>query len=218
LPHVISDRPRSEIISARTIVAASADVHVDASIGARCAVWDLAQVREGATVGAECVIGRGAYIGPGVRVGARVKIQNHALVYEPAILEDGVFVGPAAVLTNDTHPRAVNADGTPKGVSDWLRVGVTVRRGASLGARCVCVAPVTIGRWAMVAAGAVVTADVRDHALVVGVPARQIGWVGTAGWRLDLVDDRRWVCPRTGETYVELGGTLSRETAASVRA
>jgi acetyltransferase-like isoleucine patch superfamily enzyme len=188
-------------------VAGSADVDPRARVGAGSTVWHLAQVREGASVGRDCVIGRGAYVGPGARVGDRCKLQNHALVYEPAVLADGVFVGPAAVLTNDLHPRAVNPDGTVKSAEDWDCVGVTVGEGASIGARAVCVAPVTVGRWALVAAGAVVVADVPDHALVVGVPARRVGWVGRAGVPL-VRDGDLWRCPRTGERYVEHGGAL----------
>ena len=132
----------------------SADVAPSAIVAPSARVWHLAQVRENARIGEETIVGRGAYIGEGVRVGARCKIQNYALVYEPASLADGVFVGPAAVFTNDHAPRAINADGSLKSASDWDRVGVTVERGAAIGARAVCVAPVTIGEWAMVAAGA----------------------------------------------------------------
>jgi UDP-2-acetamido-3-amino-2,3-dideoxy-glucuronate N-acetyltransferase len=171
-------------------------------------VWHLAQVREDAVVGADCIVGRGAYIGPGVVVGDRCKIQNHALVYEPAVLEDGVFVGPAVVFTNDYFPRAVNPDGSLKSADDWHAVGVTVRTGASVGARAVCIAPVTIGRWALVAAGSVVTKDIPDFALVAGVPARWIRWVGRAGEPLVADDDGTWRCPRTGERYVEADGVL----------
>jgi len=185
-------------------------------LGVGCTVWDLVQIREGASVGRECVLGRGAYVGAGVTIGDRVKIQNYALVYEPAVLEDGAFIGPAAVLTNDTHPRAINADGSLKSAADWEPVGVTVRTGASLGARSICVAPVVIGRWAMVAAGAVVTRDVRDHALVVGVPAKQVGWVGTSGVRLEPADGDRWRCPRTAEIYVEIDGSLVRDNSQSL--
>lgn len=184
-------------------IAPSADVDPTARIGEGTSVWHLAQIREGAELGRSCVVGRGAYVGADVRVGNHVKIQNYALVYEPAELADGVFVGPAAVLTNDQHPRAVGPDGTPKGPEDWEHVGVTVREGASLGARSVCVAPVTVGRWASVGAGAVVVADVADHALVVGVPARQVGWVGRAGVRLAPDGQGGWRCPRTGERYRE---------------
>jgi len=192
-------------------IAASADVDGRARVGLGALVWHLAQIREDAVVGPECVIGRGAYIGPGVRLGARCKVQSHALLYEPAILEDGVFVGPAVVLTNDMYPRAVNPDLTLKSASDWTAVGVTIREGASIGARAVVVAPVTIGRWALIAAGAVVTKDVPDHALVVGAPARRIGWVGTAGSPLEP-EGAEWVCPRTGERYREVDGRLQRSS------
>lgn len=184
------------------VVEPSADVDPRASLGPGTRVWHLAQVREDAQVGRDCTLGRGAYVGPGVRLGDRCKVQNHALVYEPAVLEDGVFVGPAAVLTNDLFPRAVTPDGDLKTAADWDAVGVTLREGASVGARAVCVAPVTVGRWAMVAAGAVVAADVPDHALVVGVPARQVGWVGHAGVRL-VAEGDAWTCPQTGRRYVE---------------
>src|SRR5690625_3975064 len=181
-------------------IAATADVADDATIGAGSSVWHLAQVREGAVLGENCVIGRGAYIGVGVHLGQNCKVQNHALVYEPAELADGVLVGPAAVLTNDSHPRAINPDGSLKSADAWEPVGVTIGTGAAIGARAVCVAPVTIGAWATVAAGAVVTRDVPAHALVAGVPARQIGWVGHAGRRLEP-DGEHLRCPATGRRY-----------------
>ena len=186
-----------------------ASVEPGADLGPGTTVWDLATVRHGASVGANCVIGRGAYLGPGVRVGDNVKIQNQALIYEPAELEDGAFVGPAVVLTNDTYPRAVTPEGRLKTADDWEAVGVRVGVGASLGARSVCVAPVRIGRWALVAAGAVVVRDVPDHALVVGVPARRIGWVGRAGEPLVDEGEGRFRCPRTGVLHLERDGRLS---------
>lgn len=186
----------------------SADVAADAVIGDGSSVWHLAQVREGVRMGENCVVGRGAYIGTGVTMGNGCKVQNYALVYEPAVLEDGVFVGPSVVFTNDHFPRAINVDGSPKSADDWHPVGVTVRRGASIGARAVCVAPVTIGEWATVAAGAVVVKDVPAYALVVGVPARQIGWVGEAGETLTTDGNGSFKCPRTGRMYDEIDGAL----------
>lgn len=192
-----------------TFVAPTADVDDRATIGAGTRVWHLAQIRENAVLGTACTIGRGAYIGPGVTLGNNVKLQNHALVYEPARLADGVFIGPAAVLTNDEYPRAVTPSGRPKTGDDWTAVGVSIHEGAAIGARAVCVAPVVIGRWALVAAGAVVTSDVPDFALVVGVPARRIGWVGRAGRPLIPKGDGLWTCPATAATYTETDGHLT---------
>jgi acetyltransferase-like isoleucine patch superfamily enzyme len=193
--------------SPSAVIQASADVDDSAELGDRTRVWHLAQVRERARLGADCKIGRGAYIGPDVVLGDGCKVQNYALIYEPARLAAGVFIGPAAVLTNDVYPRAVNPDGSPQSSDDWDAVGVSIERGASIGARAVCVAPVTIGEWALVAAGAVVVKDVPAYALVVGSPARRIGWVGRAGHPLTEVDGR-WVCPVTGDEYREVGGVL----------
>lgn len=184
-------------------IAQSADVSPDAVIGSGCQIWHLAQVREKAELGENCVIGRGAYIGTGVSVGPNSKVQNYALVYEPAALGAGTFIGPAVVLTNDHYPRAITPDGLQKDGRDWEPVGVTVLDGASIGARAVCVAPVTVGRWSMVAAGSTVTKDVADFALVAGAPARRVGWVGRAGYPLVRDEDTgdEWVCPRTSARY-----------------
>jgi len=190
-------------------IAPTADVDERAEIGPGTRIWHLAQIRENAILGAGCNVGRGAYVGPGVTLGSNVKLQNHALVYEPAHLADGVFIGPAAVLTNDEYPRAVTPDGRLKSGDDWTAVGVTIGEGAAIGARAVCVAPVMVGRWALVAAGAVVTKDVPDFALVVGVPARRVGWVGRAGRPLTAKGEGIWVCPETGAEYTETDGSLT---------
>ncbi len=188
-------------IDADAVVSSSATV----ADGSR--VWGLAQLREHATVGEGCIIGRGVYIGPGVQIGSNCKIQNSALIYEPASIGDGVFIGPAVVLTNDRFPRAVNPDGSRKSAQDWTSSGVTVEEGASIGANTVCVGPVTIGSWAVVGAGSVVTKDVSAFALVIGAPARQIGWVGRSGSRL-VPEGSFFVCPQTGEKYAEVSGSI----------
>jgi UDP-2-acetamido-3-amino-2,3-dideoxy-glucuronate N-acetyltransferase len=183
-----------------------------ATVGSGSVIWGLTQIRAGARVGSQCVVGRGAFIDTDVVVGDRCKIQNSALLYAPARVGDGVFVGPAVVFTNDSHPRAVNVDGSSKSSTDWSPVGVTVMHGASIGARAVCVAPVTIGAWAVIAAGAVVVKDVPPHALMVGMPARQVAWVGRAGHRLISVGNDRFACPFTGEAYTQTrDGELVRE-------
>ncbi|WP_167137915.1 acyltransferase [Diaminobutyricimonas sp. TR449] len=196
-------------VAASAEIAATADVDDRAIIGDNVKIWHLAQVREHARVGAGCTVGRGAYVGPGVVLGANCKVQNYALIYEPAVLEDGVFIGPAVVFTNDVYPRAVNVDGSLKSADDWTPVGVTVRTGASIGARAVCIAPVTIGEWALVAAGSVVTRDVPAFAIVAGVPARRVGWVGRAGVALVPQADATYRCPKTGELYREDDGVLT---------
>lgn len=182
---------------------ATADVAASARIGDGSSIWHYAQVREDSVLGENVIVGRGAYIGTGVLIGDNCKIQNHALVYEPAILEAGVFIGPDVVLTNDEYPRAVNPDGSQKSGSDWEATGVTIREGASIGAGSVCIAPVEIGAWALIAAGSTVTKDVPAFALVAGVPAKRIRWVGKAG--VPLTDDGagKFICPKTGVRYVQ---------------
>lgn len=159
----------------------SAEVSPQATVGDGTAVWNRSRIREGAVVGEGCVIGQDVYIDVDVRVGSRVKIQNQASLYRGVTVEDGVFIGPHVILTNDQYPRAINPDGTLKSADDWKVSPITIGYGASIGAGAIVVAGVRIGRWALVAAGAVVTKDVPDNALVVGVPARITGYVNEAG-------------------------------------
>ena len=182
---------------------ATADVSASAHIGDGTVVWHYAQLREDCVVGENVIIGRGVYVGNGVSIGANSKIQNYALVYEPAVLEAGVFIGPGVILTNDEYPRAVNSDGSQKGGSDWNPVGVTIREGASIGAGSICIAPVEIGAWALVAAGSTVTKNVPAFALVAGIPAKRIRWVGRAGVPLSDEGAGRFSCPKTGAHYFE---------------
>lgn len=193
-------------------IAPSAEIDKSAVIGDGSSIWHLVQIRENVSIGRNSGVGRGVYIGPGVTIGENCKIQNYALIYEPAKVANGVFIGPAAVLTNDEYPRAVNPDMTSKSGSDWKAVGVDVGEGASIGARAVCIAPITIGSWALIAAGAVVTKDVPNFALMVGVPAKRVGWVGRAGKPLVSIGSNKFKCSETGQTYIQIEENLTEET------
>lgn len=164
----------------------SSDVSEKASIGKGTRIWQSCQVREGASIGCGCNLGRGVYIDAHVCVGDNCKIQNYVSVYEGVTLENGVFCGPHCVFTNDKRPRAINPDGTPKSVADWVITPTRVCEGAAIGANATIVCGVTIGRWAMVGSGAVVTRDVPDHGLVFGNPAQIRGFVCACGERLTL--------------------------------
>lgn len=153
----------------------TAEIHESVFIPDSTRVWGYTQIRENVSIGENCIIGRNVYIGPGVVIGSNCKIQNNSLIYEPAILEDGVFVGPSVVLTNDRHPRAINPDGSLKTDSDWVSVGVTLKAGCSIGANSVCVAPLVVEEWSAVGANSVVTRDTRPGELVMGNPAISSG-------------------------------------------
>ncbi|MGN6564806.1 MAG: acyltransferase [Thermomicrobiales bacterium] len=159
----------------------TAEVEAGATLGAGTSVWHQAQVRVGACVGARCIIGKGAYIDADVQIGDNCKIQNYALIYHGARLGHGVFVGPAAVLTNDRYPRAITPDGALKRADDWECGEILVDDGAAIGAGAIIVTGVHIGRFATIGAGAVVTHDVPPHALMIGSPAWLAGWVCRCG-------------------------------------
>ena len=176
----------------------TAVVDAGVEIGAGTKIWHFAHVLGGSRIGARCVISQNVMIGPNVTVGDGCKIQNNVSLYEGVTLEDDVFCGPSMVFTNVLLPRAfVNRR------SEFLPT--LVKRGASIGANATIICGNTVGAYAMVGAGAVVTRNVYDHALVVGAPAMRIGWVSRSGDRLgpDLI------CPRTREQYREDGGKLS---------
>ncbi len=162
----------------------TADVSPQAALGEGTRVWHQAQIREGAVLGEGCIVGKGVYIDFGVHVGPNCKIQNGCNVYHGATLEDGVFLGPGVILTNDRLPRAINPDGTLKATDDWTVGETRIRHGASLGAGVVVLPGVTVGEWALVGAGAVVTRDVPAHGLVMGSPARLAGFVCACGGAL----------------------------------
>jgi acetyltransferase-like isoleucine patch superfamily enzyme len=187
-----------------------AEVSPGVQVGDRTRIWDRARVREGATIGSDCIIGRGAYLDEGVQIGDRVKIQNNALVYHGVHVASGVFIGPAAILTNDRFPRSVTAAGTLATAQDWVVSDSYLEEGCSIGAGAVVVAGCTVGAFATVGAGAVVTRDVPGHCLVVGNPARALGWVCRCGQRLadergqPVAGDHEGMarCPRDGIAFI----------------
>ena len=167
----------------------TAEVSKEAKIGAGTKIWNQAQVREGAVIGENCIISKNVYIDEQVHIGSGVKVQNNVNVYHGVTVEDDVFLGPSMTFTNDMYPRAFN--------SNWKITTTLVKRGASIGANSTIVCGVTVGEYATVGAGSVVTKDVPDQALVVGNPARQIGWVCRCGFKLD----ENGVCSECGEKY-----------------
>lgn len=199
----------------------TADLEPDVSVGPRSSVWHRAQIRTGARIGAECVIGRDAFIDEGVTLGDRVKVQNLALVYHGVTVEDGVFIGPNAILTNDRYPRAITADGALARADDWTVSPITLRTGCSIGAGAVVVAGTDVGRFATVGAGSVVTRSVPDHALVAGSPARRIGWVcacgqrlvDAAGAQLGAIHEGPARCPRCAANYAINGDACVARSA-----
>jgi acetyltransferase-like isoleucine patch superfamily enzyme len=183
----------------------TAEVSEQATIGEGTSIWHQAQVREGAHIGQNCIISKGVYIDTGVVIGDNVKIQNYVSVYHGVTLEEGVMVGPHVCFTNDLRPRAINPDGSRKAADDWLLSATLIRRGAALGANATIVCGITVGQWAMVGSGSVVTRNVPDYGLVYGNPAQLQGFVCRCGHRL-IVDRalRSGHCPQCQSRIQEL--------------
>lgn len=179
------------------VIHSTAEVSPQAHIGEGTRIWHQVQVREGARIGSNCIIGQGSYVDFDVVIGDNVKVQNGAFLYHGLTIEDGVFVGPGACMTNDLYPRAITPDGQLKGHDDWTVGPTRICYGASIGAGAVVLPNVTIGRFALVAAGAVVTRSVPAHGLVAGVPARLIGYVCCCGHRLEQ-SQVGWCCSACG--------------------
>lgn len=188
-------------MSDSTFIHASAIVDDPSVIGEGTKVWHFCHVMRGARVGSGCVLGQNVFVASGAVVGDRVRVQNNVSIYDGVEIEDDVFLGPSCVLTNVSNPRA---EISKKGSFERT----VIRRGATIGANATLVCGVTIGRYAMIGAGAVVTRDVPDYALVVGVPGRQAGWVGRHGVALVSEGEGEWRCPESGYRYVEEGGGL----------
>jgi UDP-2-acetamido-3-amino-2,3-dideoxy-glucuronate N-acetyltransferase len=189
-------------IAATCFIHETAAIDAGAKIGARTKVWHFSHVLGGSRVGSDCSIGQNVMIGPDVKIGNGCKLQNNVAVYKGVTLEDDVFCGPSMVFTNVLTPRA-HVERKDEFAPTY------VGKGATLGANCTIICGNNIGAYAMVGAGAVVTRDVPNHALVVGNPARQIGWVSEAGERLSDT----LVCPRDGSRYAERDGQLVRVKA-----
>jgi acetyltransferase-like isoleucine patch superfamily enzyme len=166
----------------------SAEVSAEAIVGEGTRVWHQAQVRQGARIGSECIIGKGVYIDFDVVIGNRCKLQNGVFVYHGATIEDGVFLGPGVMLLNDKNPRAINSDGTFKSDADWQVSPTHIGYGAGMGGGAVILPGVSIGRWAIIGSGAVVTRNIPDYGLAYGNPARLAGFVCPCGQRLTPAD------------------------------
>ena len=178
----------------------TAEVEPGARVGPNTRIWHYAHIREGAVIGADCNLGNNVYVDSGAVIGNNVKLQNRVSVYRGVTLEDGVFVGPHVTFTNDLYPRSITPEGAPISDDDWTQLATLVQRGASIGAGSVILPGVTIGPWAMVGAGSLVTRDVPEQGLVMGQPARLVGYVCPCGRPLRRLE-AEWLCERCDERY-----------------
>lgn len=180
----------------------TAEVSDNVEIGDKTRIWHQAQVREGVRIGRECIIGKGSYVDFDVSIGDRCKLQNGVFVYHGATVEDGVFLGPGVMLLNDKNPRAITADGQLKAADDWAVSPTHIGYGAGVGGGSIILPGVSVGQWAIVGSGSVVTKDVPDYGLVYGNPARLAGFVSPAGQRMDVTETGpevvKMVCSASG--------------------
>ena len=174
------------------------------TIGEGTRIWHFSHIMKGCKIGHSCTIGQNVVVSPDVIIGNRVKIQNNVSVYTGVVCEDDVFLGPSCVFTNVINPRSAIS-------RKHLYQPTYVEKGATIGANATIVCDCRIGKYAMVGAGAVVTRDILPYALVVGNPARQIGWVSEYGHRLDFNDKGISVCPESGEVYTLLDGKIEKQ-------
>ena len=166
----------------------TAEVSEGARIDQGTRIWHHAQIRERSIIGENCIIGKGVYIDSSVVIGNNVKIQNYVSIFQGVTIEDGVFIGPHACFTNDLTPRAVNPDGSLKSGQDWQVSKTLVQTGASIGANSTILCGISIGAWAMIGAGSVLTRDIPEYALAFGTPAVLRGFVCKCSAKLDPVD------------------------------
>lgn len=166
----------------------TAEVAQDAKVGQGTKIWHQSQVQRGASIGENCVLGHNCFVASGAKIGNGVKLESNIDIWDKVVLEDHVFVGPSAVFTNDKNPRAKYPKSQYPQYGQWEET--VIREGATIGANATIVCGNTVGKWAFVAAGAVVTKDVQDYAVVAGVPARVIGWICECGVKLDFEKDR----------------------------
>ena len=162
----------------------TATIEDNVQIGTGTKIWHYAQIRHDTKIGQNCVIANSVFVDFGSEMGDNVKIQNHAIVYHKAVIEDGVFIGPNVCFTNDNNPRAINPDGSIKGADDWEVSTIKIGKGAAIGAHSVITPGVTIGQFAMAGSGSVISRDVPDFALVYGNPARIRGFVCKCGEKI----------------------------------
>jgi acetyltransferase-like isoleucine patch superfamily enzyme len=176
----------------------TAEVSDQAIIDDGTSIWHHCQVRPGAKIGANCIFGKGVYVDADVQIGNNVKVQNYVSIYHGVTIEDGVFIGPHVCFTNDMRPRAINPDGSLKAASDWVLSTTRIKTGAAVGANSTIRCGITIGEWAMIGSGSVVTRDVPPYGLVYGNPARLHGFVCACGEQLagdaPSAEDEQNVC------------------------